>query len=66
MAQRAVGEVDDGQLADCRGLQHPSQPCDFLPQSFHPHPGRCLDWSTLGAILEVLLEASRVVAGGTC
>ncbi|MFG2370477.1 NUDIX hydrolase [Streptomyces sp. NPDC048504] len=25
-----------------------------------------IDWSTLGAILEVLLEASRVVAGGTC
>ncbi|MFJ9895395.1 hypothetical protein ACIQPR_19000 [Streptomyces sp. NPDC091280] len=24
-----------------------------------------VDWSTLGAILEVLLEASRVVTGGT-
>ncbi|MFG2569805.1 hypothetical protein ACGFR6_30815 [Streptomyces sp. NPDC048567] len=27
---------------DLRGLQHPSQTRDFLPQPLHPHPGRCL------------------------
>lgn len=26
---------------DLRGLQHPSQPSGFLPQTLHPHPGRC-------------------------